>query len=54
MDPFELAQDIGIEYHRWYFEHMFMIDPASGYVAQWLQSFRDFSAAAEAGQLQSR
>jgi arylsulfatase A-like enzyme len=41
-DPFELAQDIGMDYQRWFLEHMFMIAPAGAYVAQWLQSFREF------------
>jgi arylsulfatase len=42
MDPFELAHEIGMDYNRWYAEHMFMIAPAAGIVAQWLQSFREF------------
>ena len=42
MDPFELAHDIGMDYDRWYLEHMFAIAPAGAYVAKWLQSFRDF------------
>ena len=42
MDPFELAQDIGMDYQRWYLEHMFMIAPAAAYVGQWLQSFKEF------------
>ncbi len=42
MDPFELAPEIGMDYDRWFIEHMFMIAPAGGYVGQWLQSFRDF------------
>jgi arylsulfatase len=42
MDPFELAQDIGMDYQRWFLEHMFMIAPALGGVARWLQSFREF------------
>jgi arylsulfatase A-like enzyme len=42
MDPFELANDIGMDYQRWYLEHMFMIAPAGAYVGQWLQSFREF------------
>jgi arylsulfatase len=41
-DPFELAHEIGMDYNRWYIEHMFMIAPAAGYVGQWLQSFREF------------
>ena len=40
MDPFELAQDIGMDYQRWFLEHMFMIAPAGAYVGQWLQSFK--------------
>ena len=42
MDPFELAHEIGMDYQRWFVEHMFMIAPAAGYVGQWLQSFREF------------
>jgi arylsulfatase len=42
MDPFELAQDIGMGYQRWYLEHMFMVAPATSYVAKWLQSFKEF------------
>ena len=42
MDPFELAHEIGMDYGRWYVEHMFMIAPAGAYVARWLQSFKDY------------
>jgi arylsulfatase len=42
MDPFELAADIGMDYQRWYLEHMFAIAPAAAYVGKWLQSFREF------------
>jgi hypothetical protein len=42
MDPFELAQDIGMDYDRWYLEHMFVIAPATAHVAKWLQSFKEF------------
>jgi arylsulfatase len=42
MDPFELAHDIGMDYQRWFLEHMFVIAPAGAYVGQWLQSFREF------------
>ena len=41
-DPFELAGDIGMDYDRWYVEHMFMFAPAAAYVGNWLQSFREF------------
>jgi arylsulfatase len=42
MDPFELAQEIGMDYQRWWVEHMFMVAPAAGGVARWLQSFKEF------------
>jgi arylsulfatase len=42
MDPFELAPEIGMDYGRWWVEHMFMIAPAGAYVGRWLQSFREF------------
>jgi arylsulfatase A-like enzyme len=42
MDPFELAHQIGMDYDRWFIEHMFMIAPSAAYVGQWMQSFRDF------------
>jgi arylsulfatase A-like enzyme len=42
MDPFELAPDIGMDYQRWFLEHMFMMAPASAGVARWLQSFKEF------------
>ena len=49
MDPFELAQDIGMDYQRWYLEHMFMIAPAGAYLGQWLQSFKEFPPRQEPG-----
>ena len=42
MDPFELAQDIGMDYGRWFAEHMFLFAPAGAFVGRWLQSFREF------------
>jgi arylsulfatase len=41
-DPFELAPDIGMDYDRWFVEHLFVFAPAGAYVGQWLQSFREF------------
>jgi arylsulfatase len=38
MDPFELAQDIGMDYGRWYLDHRVVIAPATA----WLQSFKEF------------
>jgi len=42
MDPFEKANDESIGYPRWWVDHMFVIAPASAYVGQWLESFREF------------
>jgi len=43
MDPFERAQEEhAMGYQRWYLEHMFAIAPASAYVGNWLQSFKEF------------
>jgi arylsulfatase len=43
MDPFERAEEENaMGFQRWWMEHMFIIAPAGAYVAQWLQSFKDF------------
>ncbi len=42
MDPFELAQDIGMDYGRWFAEHMFVFAPAGAFVGRWLQSFLEY------------
>jgi len=41
-DPFERAEMEAIDYNHWYIDHMFVMAPAGGYVANWLQSFREF------------
>lgn len=43
MDPFERAEEEdAMGYQRWWIERMFAIAPASAYVANWLQSFKEF------------
>jgi arylsulfatase len=43
MDPFERAeQEDAMGYQRWWIDHMFIVAPASAFVANWLQSFKDF------------
>ena len=42
MDPFELAQEIGMDYGRWFVEHLYLFAPAGTFVGRWLQSFREF------------
>ena len=41
-DPFERADHEGMGYAQWRVDRAFLIAPASAYVAQWLQSFREF------------
>jgi arylsulfatase A-like enzyme len=41
-DPFERADHEGMGYPQWRIDRAFLIAPAGAYVAQWLQSFRDF------------
>jgi arylsulfatase len=42
MDPLERASDESISHPLWASERMFVLAPASAYVAEWLQSFREF------------
>jgi len=48
-DPFERGDRDGIEYKRWRMDRVFMLGPASGYVAQWMQSFKDFPPRSKPG-----
>jgi arylsulfatase len=41
-DPFERADDEGIDYPRWRAERLFLLVPAQALVARWLNSFQDF------------
>jgi arylsulfatase len=49
MDPFELAQEIAMDYGRWFAEHMFLFAPAATFVGRWLQSFREFPSRQKPG-----
>lgn len=42
MDPFERAEEEGMDWTRWFAERMFVLAPAGAYVGQRLQSFREF------------
>ena len=48
-DPFERADHEGMGYQRWRAERMYALAPAQGYVAKWLQSFKDFPPRQEPG-----
>jgi arylsulfatase A-like enzyme len=41
-DPFERADHEGLGYGQWRIDRAFLIAPAGAYVAQWLQSFKEF------------
>jgi arylsulfatase A-like enzyme len=41
-DPFERAEYEGMDYNRWFVDHVFVLAPAGAYVGKWLQSFREF------------
>ena len=41
-DPFERAEDESIRYNQWWAERLLAIAPASAFVADWLQSFKEF------------
>jgi arylsulfatase len=40
-DPFERGPE-SIDYSHWKVDHVFIVVPAAAFVAQWLQSFREF------------
>jgi arylsulfatase len=41
-DPFERADHDAIYYNDWLLRRVFLLVPAQGYVAQWIQSFKEF------------
>ncbi len=41
-DPFEIAQEVGIGYDRWFIDHLFLLVPAQQFVGQFLASFQEF------------
>jgi arylsulfatase len=49
MDPFERAHYEAIDYGHWFIDRMFMIVPAGAYVAEWMQSFKEFPPRQEPG-----
>ncbi len=41
-DPLERAEYEGMDYDHWYVDHVFVLAPAGAYIANWMQSFREF------------
>jgi len=48
-DPFELADRIAIGYPRWRFDRLFLLVPAQAYVAEFLETFKEFPPRQKAG-----
>ena len=48
-DPFERADREGMDYRRWRLDRAFLLGPAQGYVARWMESFKDFPPRAKPG-----
>ena len=42
LDPYERADVTSNTYWDWYFDHVFLVVPAQGYVANFLATFRDY------------
>ncbi len=47
-DPFERATE-GMDYQHWRIDRAFLVGPAIGYSARWIQSFKDFPPRQEPG-----
>jgi arylsulfatase len=48
-DPFEVADHEGMDYNRWWMEHIFLLVPAQQYVGQFLATFKEFPPSQKAG-----
>ena len=48
-DPLERGEYEGIDYGRWFIDHAFVLAPATTYIGQWLQSFREYPPSQKPG-----
>ena len=48
-DPFETADEEGMDYERWRVEHLFVMVPAQEYVGKFLATFREFPPSQKPG-----
>ena len=48
-DPFETADEEGMDYERWRAEHVFLLVPAQQYVGQFLATFKEFPPSQKPG-----
>src|SRR5207342_318977 len=48
-DPFEIGEHEGMDWNRWWVEHVFLLVPAQQYVAQFIGTFREFPPSQKPG-----
>jgi arylsulfatase A-like enzyme len=48
-DPFEIGDHEGMDWNRWWVEHIFLLVPAQQYVAQFIGTFREFPPSQKGG-----
>lgn len=48
-DPFEAADHEGMDYNRWWMEHIFLLVPAQQYVGKFLGTFKDYPPSQKPG-----
>jgi len=48
-DPFEIGDQEGMDWNRWWVEHIFLLVPAQQYVGQFIGTFREFPPSQKVG-----
>ena len=48
-DPFEIGDHEGMDWNRWWVEHIFLLVPAQQYVGQFIGTFREFPPSQKGG-----
>ena len=50
-DPYERADITSNTYYDWVLDHMFLVVPSQTYIVKFIETFKEFPPAAEAGEL---
>ena len=48
-DPFEIGDHEGMDWNRWWVEHVFLLVPAQQYVGKFIGTFREFPPSQKGG-----
>jgi len=48
-DPFEIGDQEGMDWNRWWVEHIFLLVPAQQYVGRFIGTFREFPPSQKGG-----